>query len=600
MSYRSEPAATTISKLNSQYFLPAIQREYVWKSEQIVQLFDSIMRRYPIGSFLFWELDSENRDKWEAYKFLEHGKQGGSHNEAATTDGVRNLTLILDGQQRLTSLLIGLRGFYTIKKKYKRWDDPSAWVKQRLHIDLLKDPVDPDEDGMDVEAGLYYHFAFLSDPKQADDNRYWFRVGQILDVEGEDKLEDFIDEEEERLPETVTKANIKTFRRNLRRLYEAIFKDEVIAFYTERDQNYDRVLDIFVRANEGGTKLSKSDLLLSMVTSKWGEMNAREEIYGFVDRLNEELTRRNSFDKDFIMKSCLVLSDLPIAYRVQNFNNRNLGKIQQSWPNIKSAIERGVDLANSFGIDRDNLTSANALIPMIYYLHQRPGLTLRGTTGFEVRNAGNCRRWLIASLLNQVFGGASDNILRDMRTELQSHAERDSDFPGPELNRVIAKAGRTASFDDYAIENVLDLTYGRQLTFLALTLLYDENGWGTIPHQMDHLFPRAMFRDKALEGIGIDTATRWKWQRLSNRLANLALLMSSENQGKSDQPFHEWLATRDTSFLQRHLIPQEPRLWRIENFPEFIEAREELIKVRLRTIAGTPAIEPEPEPELAD
>jgi len=587
MSYRSESAATTVAKLNHQYFLPAIQREYVWKPEQIIQLFDSIMRRYPIGSFLFWELDQDNRDKWEAYKFLEHGRQGGSHNEGATTDGVHNLTLILDGQQRLTSLLVGLKGFYTIKRKYKRWDDPSAWVKQRLHLNLLKDPVDPDEDAMDAEAGLYYHFAFLAESVPVvDDGRYWFRVGRIMDVESEDKLEDFIDAEEDRLPESATKGQIKTFRRNLRRLFEALFKDEVIAFYTERDQNYDRVLDIFVRANEGGTKLSKSDLLLSMVTSKWGEMNAREEIYGFVDRLNDDLTRRNSFDKDFIMKASLVLTDLPIAYRVQNFSNHNLSKIQQAWPDIKSAIERGVDLANSFGIDRDNLTSANALIPVIYYLYRRPGLTLRGTTAFEARNAGGVRRWLIASLLNQVFGGASDNILRDMRTELQSHNEREADFPVAELNRVIAKAGRTASFDEYAIENVLDLTYGRQLTFLALTLLYDENGWGTLSHEVDHLFPRAAFRDKALDELGIDFDTRWKWRTLSNRLANIALIMSNENQGKSDQPLHQWLETRDPSFLERHFIPRVPRLWRIENFAEFVAARESLIKERLETIAG--------------
>jgi hypothetical protein len=591
MSYRSESVATTVAKLNHQYFLPAIQREYVWKPEQIIQLFDSILRRYPIGSFLFWELDPENRDNWEAYKFLEHGKQGGSHNEVATTDGVHGLTLILDGQQRLTSLLVGLRGFYTVKKKYKRWDDPSAWVKQRLFLDLLKDPIEPDDDAMDTEAGLYYHFNFFAEPAPKEDGRYWFRVGRILDVETEDNLDDFIDAEEDRLPESVTKGQIRTFRRNLRRLYEAIFKDEVVAYYTERDQNYDRVLDIFVRANEGGTKLSKSDLLLSMVTSKWGTMNARDEIFGFVDHINDDLTRHNSFDKDFIMKACLVLTDLPVAYRVQNFNNQNLGLIQTSWPEIKSAIERGVDLANSYGIDRDNLTSANALIPVIYYLFRRPGLTLRGTSAFEVRNAGLIRRWLIASLLNQVFGGASDNILRDMRTELGRSPDPEANFPAENLNRVIAKAGRTAAFDQFAIENVLQLNYGRKLTFLALTLLYDENGWGTIPHHTDHLFPQAMFRDKSLQDLGLESEQRWKWVGRKNRLGNLALLMSNENQGKSDQPFGEWLATRDKSFLDRHLIPAEPRLWLKENFLEFFDAREQLIKARLKQIAGVLTIE---------
>ncbi len=92
---------------------------------------------------------------------------------------------------------------------------------------------------------------------------------------------------------------------------------EIIAWLRAKDsqptiiglQEVDRVLDIFVRANEGGTKLSKSDLLLSLVTSKWVG-NAREEIYGFVDRINSELTRKNEFDKDFtklLLRQCAVV-----------------------------------------------------------------------------------------------------------------------------------------------------------------------------------------------------------------------------------------------------------------------------------------------------
>src|SRR5271166_2710294 len=137
MSYRSETIALAVGRMNRQYFLPAIQREFVWKPEQIVQLFDSIMRGYPISSFLFWELKPENRDKWQVYEFLEKAHHGGTHNQLASTDGVTSLSLVLDGQQRLTSLMIGLRGTYTAKKKYKRWDNPDARSAQKLHLDLL-------------------------------------------------------------------------------------------------------------------------------------------------------------------------------------------------------------------------------------------------------------------------------------------------------------------------------------------------------------------------------------------------------------------------------------------------------------------------------
>lgn len=93
--------------------------------------------------------------------------------------------------------------------------------------------------------------------------------------------------------------------------------------------------------------------------------------------------------------SCRIPSSVrPLAYRVQNFNNQNLSRIQENWETIKSAIERGVDLANYFGTDHDNLTAANALIPVTYYLQRRPGVTLRGSNQFKSRNAATVQRSL--------------------------------------------------------------------------------------------------------------------------------------------------------------------------------------------------------------
>ena len=269
MSYRSETIAVAIGRMNRQYFLPAIQREFVWKAEQIVQLFDSIMRGYPISSFLFWELKPENRDKWQVYEFLENAQHGGTHNQRANTDGVTSLSLVLDGQQRLTSLMIGLRGTYTTKKKYKRWDNPDAWSAQRLHLDLFADPhLDSEESS---ESGIYYKFEFMEETPAQDTEHYWFRIGRILDFDERQKLEAFLDKTDDDLAKRgLSRTERRTFERNLLRLYKAVHEDEVIAYYTETDQDYDRVLDIFVRANEGGTKLSKSDLLLSMVTFKLG------------------------------------------------------------------------------------------------------------------------------------------------------------------------------------------------------------------------------------------------------------------------------------------------------------------------------------------
>jgi hypothetical protein len=314
-------------------------------------------------------------------------------------------------------------------------------------------------------------------------------------------------------------------------------------------------------------------------------MNAREEIFTFVERINNDLTRKNNFDKDFVMKSCLVLSDLPVAYKVQNFNNANLSTIRAKWEDIKSSIVRGVDVANFFGIDRDNLTSANAMIPIIYYLVKRPDMTLRGSTPFEVKNAYTIRRWLAMALLNGIFGGQSDNMLKDVRAVLQDNATN-PDFPVEQVNMAISKAGRTAFFDSYSIDNIISLTYGRQRTFLALSLLYDECGWGTMTYHQDHIFPQDLFKLKHLEEAGFAIDTRVSYMELKDRLGNLQLLLAHENQEKLDTPFEKWITTRDTSFKRRHLIPEDPDLYQFKNFEQFIDAREELIRKRLEQVFG--------------
>lgn len=570
MPYKSETIACAIGHMNQQYFLPAIQREFVWKPVQIIQLFDSIMRGYPISSFLFWALKAENRDKWQVYRFLERVKAGGTHNELANTDGITNLSLILDGQQRLTSLMIGLKGTYVTKKKHARLSNPDAWCPQGLHLDLL---ADPQLENDDAETGIYYKFDFMENPPTPNSEHHWFRIGRILDFDVRSKFEDFSDNAVGELPDTCTVKQTNVFRRNLDRLYKAIHEDEVIAYYTEADQDYDRVLDIFVRANEGGTKLSKSDLLLSMVISSWDGMNARDEIFNFVDYINRGLTRENDFDKDFIMKSCLVLTDLAVVYKVQNFDAKNLTKIRENWPDIRSAVQRGVDLANSFGIDKENLTSVNALIPIIYFLFKNPTVTLRGTTPFEVRNAELIRRWLIMALLKGAFGRASDGLLHNIRASIQDTACPGSDFPVRAINTIFAKTGLSTEFDDFALDEFLALSYGKCQTFLALSLLYDDAAWGTIQFHKDHLFAKSLFSETCLD----------EW-RDKDRIGNLCLLLAQENIGKQDTLLEDWLPTRAPGFLKRHLIPEDRALWKRDRFPCFLKAREELIKQRLITL----------------
>jgi Protein of unknown function DUF262 len=586
MAYQSESIAVVVNRLNNRYFLPAIQREFVWQPDQIVRLFDSIMRHYPISSFLFWELQEQNRDKWEVYRFVSDFHQKGTHNETAATDGVQQLTLVLDGQQRLTTLLIGLKGTYTAKKKWKRVNSPDAYAKLTLWLNLLKDPnAEEDDDG----AGARYGFSFAEGIPRNYEAHHWIKVGRILDFDSRDRFDEFLDELEEDLPDATPKAQMRNVRRIATRLHDAVWKDETVAYYTEHDQDYDRVLDIFVRANEGGTVLSKSDLLLSMITSKFKSINARDEIHGFVDYLNNELSRKNSFDKDWVMKACLVLPDLPVKYKVDNFSNDNLALIEHKWADIKRSLLRTVSVVNSFGIDRETLTSQNALIPIAYYLFRHPGVTLQRETPFDSETRREIRRWLVVSLLNNVFSGTSDTVLNAVRRVLQRAATEGQAFPVQELNGEVARLGRLSEFSDQTLDNVLDISYGSRQAFLALSLLYDHRYWGTMTSHQDHIFPHP-------EGLGGQAIPHERWadyRRARDCLANLELLTEQENGEKSNQPFNAWLLTRDSEFRQRHLIPADDDLLRFERFLDFVKARELLIKQRLMQLFATNANVPD-------
>jgi uncharacterized protein with ParB-like and HNH nuclease domain len=580
--YQEETIKTIVDRLNTQYFLPAIQREFVWKPQQVILLFDSIMRGYPISSFLFWELSPDNRDKWEIYEFADEAHSDGTHHRKCNAPyGIGHLTLVLDGQQRLTSMLIGLKGAYRIRKP-RMWAAISSNSPANvLYLDLFEDPA-PRDDDQEFAGKPYYGFAFKpkDEPINSADH-YWFRVGRILDCHNEEAFYDLRDAEEAKFPEGVTKAKENLFERNLARLYNAVWKDAAISYFVERDQDYDRVLDIFVRANEAGTELTKAQILLSMLTSKWSSHKAKDEIEGLIYLLNEKLPRRNSLGLEFIMRCCLVLTGLPVRYRINNFTNSAIAAIEASWPAIRSTIEKTVLLANSFGLDRDNLTSANALIPLAYYVHQHPKITFLGDSALEVRNARFMRQWLFMVLLNNVFGRASEQVLANTRRVLVA-LDPGSDFPYSALNTELARMNYAVGLVPEVEERWLKTAYPR--AFLPLSLLYRDHLWGVTPHERDHIFPKAMFSADSPAFQQLSPEKQQRFKELSDRLGNLELLEDDENRKKQAKPFAEWINSRDESFQKRHFIPADRKLYELEHFEDFISARETLLRGRFKEV----------------
>ena len=359
---------------SKKYLLPSIQREFVWSTNQITKLFDSLMRDYPINAFLFWKVSKENVSEFRFYEFLrDYHQRKKRHNEKANLNGSEDIIAVLDGQQRLTSLYIGLKGSYAYKLSYKRWDNEQAYPVRKLYLNLLGSSDDPEYE---------YEFEFLTDAesKNNDENHHWFPVGKILDLKEQGDVNEYLIEND--LSSNSDKTKAKFANRTLFKLHTVIHTTPIISYYLEQSKELDKVLNIFIRVNSGGTTLSYSDLLLSFATAQWEEKDAREEINSFVDEINE-IGRGFNVNKDFVLKACLVLSDFnDISFKVDNFNKSNMLKIQDNWDDITKAIRDAMKLISSFGFSRENITSNNLIIPIAYYL-KHIGLP----DNFEISNA---------------------------------------------------------------------------------------------------------------------------------------------------------------------------------------------------------------------
>ena len=160
-----------------EYVLPAIQREFVWGTDQIAALFDSLMKGYPIGSFLFWKVDPGRANDYVYYDFIRNYHEVKAPHSPRLDLAPGRYIAILDGQQRLTALNIGLRGSHAEKLPRKWRSSPDAYPTKHLYLNLL---APADENEFDLE----YDFRFMTDVdvRQANEagDAHWFKVQEAL------------------------------------------------------------------------------------------------------------------------------------------------------------------------------------------------------------------------------------------------------------------------------------------------------------------------------------------------------------------------------------------------------------------------------------
>lgn len=568
------------------YAMPAIQREFVWRDWQIESLFDSLMQGYPIGSFLFWEVSNDTVRNYTWYDFVrDYHETKGRHNpDFEALDDTIGLTAVLDGQQRLTALNIGLRGTYASKLPRLRWTNPAAYPRKQLYLNVTSE-LDDDE------SGRRYEFVFMTERECEDKGgkKRWFRVSDIMQMTEASGPSDYA--MDNGLMDSIHNADdrehARTVVRRINQLRYTVHEAQSINYFLEKEQNLHKVLNIFIRTNSGGTELSNSDLLLSIAVAEFKSFDARKEIHDCIDELNR-IGDGFNLHRDFVLKAGLVLADINnIRFDVRNFNRENMQKLEEQWEETTTAVRVAVELASSYGLSGRRLTSQNALLPIAYYLrlNKLDAHFLESVNYKRQRDA--IKEWLFRTLVARVWGTHSDALLVRLRSVIREHGY--GAFPVQELSTELAAMGRGIEFDDERLEDVIDTEYGGN-AFVLLSMLYPFVDVANSKFHMDHVFPRSKLQRGRLERAGLDWHEATQARERMNRLANLQLIPGADNASKLSMLPSEWLDSefgdgeRRMHHITQHDLGDVPS--DIRHFVDWYETRRSAMLDKLRGILG--------------
>jgi hypothetical protein len=536
--------------------LPEMQRDYVWRAPRVRDLMDSLYRGYPSGAILLWETE-------EPVPLRDFAVQQ-EKNPYGTTK------LLLDGQQRLTSLSAVLRGEPIEVRSRKR--------SIKRFIELLFNLEHPDNLALVTEVDEEAEV----DPEAPDatEDELLSRFNQMIFVVATSKLErrpNWVKVSDVfRTPDNapfLKKAGVTTFddprcekysqRLNrLRGIRRYAYRMDIL----DRGLSYEEVTEIFVRVNSLGAKLRGSDLATAQITAKW--QNSLEIFEEF---------RQECADAGHDLDPGLHVRNL-IAFTTGQARFRRVGQLtvpelQQGWEQAKEGMRYAVNfLKSNLGVEDPALLSSDFFAIALGYLGHRKQYRLTPAEAADLRywvlvgNAkGRFSRGSSETLLDQDLarigrGGGPEELVEALRLQF---GRLDID-PGELENRNARSAFFKTMFLAFRQDGARDW-----VSNLAISLSH-----GGKQHQLQfhHVFPRAVLRG------------RYKTP-LINDIANLAFIGGRTNRRISNKPPAEYmpglLASQGKGTFDVQCIPVEPRLLEVENYPEFLAERRRQIAERL-------------------
>jgi hypothetical protein len=526
--------STILEKIDeNQLFVPAFQREYVWKRDDAKQLIDSLIKEYPTGTMLTWETAKPPELKGP-HRYNE--KQGA-------------VKLLLDGQQRVTTLYMLINGVI-----------PPYYTAPEI---------------MNDTRGLYVNVETLElnyyMKTRMENNPSWQNITDVF----KSKVSAFdLQAKYAGAGRDLGMAELKKLNDNINaitRIKEREFPEQTIPVKASIRE----AIDIFYKVNASGVALTDAELALAQISGYWPQ--ARDRFKAKLAALQKEGFVLKLDFIVYVLLGCLyhLGSDMRKLHGAENDE-----KIRAAWERLENQVlDYVVNLmrANAFVDHTDEINSPYALVPIIVYCFDKVGQHL---TDAEIRKMV---KWFFYSQVRTRYVSQLPQKLdRDLRTVAESPQ------PFDELLQVIRDESQgleimPTEFVGRAIQHPLFSMVrfylkSRGAVCLTTGMTLRKNMGSKYKLERDHIFPYSKLKE-----VGYGEANRVKYA-LAQELTNRAILTQVENRTKSDTHAADYLATVKAKFpkaLELQCIPEDPELWKIENYEKFLEERRQMLAKHL-------------------
>ena len=552
--------------------LPVIQRNLVWDEEKMELLFDSLLKGNSFGGIMALE---EEKGSQPLFAFRQFSKEGEIHDSDLPAVLDHNTTLIIDGQQRLQTFYMGLKGGVNGKNLF--FNLFSLGDYEFEYAGQVSDlPSTRKEDGEET-VNLWYPVQTL--------------YAQLSKSGGDDS---------QIAKEIITNRNIQSeaqrelVRENVKRFERAIFGfntlgiSKVYINKTNPDGERRRMVELFRRLNDGGTRLSALDLAASTLKGFDYRLEGflRKDIPGYQDI---------GFGQDEVIKLLFLLQDNPVK-EVIDINQSDADFAIQNSQRILKTLAVLRQVLKDLGLYEYYREGGRSIIPLYfiaYHIYHKPESD-EGLAGlyanYDANNPDftNIKRWLYLSLLNGVFSRGRGWI--PYRTGIRKILNVVSQYKGG----LFPADALFAMYESHplAFSRAMD---ERQLAHWDMSvlfyLMYDRRAMGG--RDIDHIQPKSLLEVRQVAPEKIHSIT------------NFQLLDEGTNRAdKRAKELKDWIkdwdATVRSEYLTRHLIPPDPDLWTLERFDDFLAARSKMIVEKVSQAVperASPALPSTPPPQ---